>query len=152
MSCLNFNQVIIAGKLTADPELKTTTTGITVTSFTVAVNFRKNRENGQQDANFFNVVAWKERAEFVTRYFRKGSTIMIVGKLQNRSWNDNAGNKRSITEIVADSAYFVDSKNEVQQLPTDAASYIPDAYQMPKSGGGAQKLEEIDADSDDLPF
>ena len=152
MSCLNFNQSIIGGKLTADPELKTTQSGMTVTSFTVAVNGRKNKDTGKQDVSFFNVTAWRQTAEIITRYFRKGSTILVVGRLQNRSWNDNAGNKRYVTEIVADNVYFVDSRNEVQlAAPTDPASYIPDAYQMPQSGG-APKMEEAESEDELLPF
>lgn len=108
MANFNFNKVIIGGRLTADPELKTTPTGISVVSFTVAVN----RRGGDQTADFFNVTAWRQTAEFVCKYFRKASSICIVGSLQTRNWTDKDGNKRYTTEIVADEANFVDAKNE----------------------------------------
>lgn len=150
MASLNYNRCVIAGKLAADPELKTTTNGTSVCSFSVAVNGAKDKTTGQQKANFFHVTAWKERAEFVTRYFRKGSSILVEGKLDTRSWNDKDGNKRYVTEIVADAVYFVDSRAEAQMATAGSAAYIPEAYQMPQSGG-APKMEEAESE-DDLPF
>lgn len=110
----NFNKVIIGGRLTADPELKVTPSGTSVTSFVVAVD-RNVGKDAEKKADFINVVAWRQTAEFITRYFRKGSSLCIVGALQVRSWNDQNGNKRYTTEIVAGEAYFVDSKSDTAQ-------------------------------------
>lgn len=113
MANFNFNKVIIGGRLTADPELKTTQSGIAVTQFSVAVN-RKAKPGANQETDFFNVTAWRQTAEFVSRYFHKGSSICIVGVLQNSSWTDQNGQKHSRTDIVADEVMFVDSKGEGQ--------------------------------------
>lgn len=111
MSNLNFNKVILGGRLTADPELKTTPSGISVTSFTIAVN-RRGRADKELTADFFNVTAWRNTAEFITKYFRKSSSICVVGSIQTRTWQGTDGQKKYATEIVADEAYFVDSKAE----------------------------------------
>lgn len=108
MANFNFNKVIIGGRLTNDPELKTTPNGVSVTSFTIAVN----RKAGNDQADFFNVTAWRGTAEFISRYFKKASSICIVGSLQTRSYEKD-GQKRFVTEIVADEAFFVDAKGEV---------------------------------------
>lgn len=113
MANFNFNKVILGGRLTADPELKATQSGISVTSFGVAVN-RKVKQGGSQEADFFNVTAWRQTAEFISRYFRKGSSICIVGTLQNRTWTDNNGQKRYATDIIAEEVQFVDSRGEQQ--------------------------------------
>ncbi len=108
MANFNFNKVILGGRLTADPELKTTPGGVSVTVFTVAVN----RRSAKEFADFLNVIAWRQTAEFVTRYFRKASSICVVGSVQSRSWTDKNGVKQFATEIVADEAYFVDKLSE----------------------------------------
>ena len=126
MANFNFNKVIIGGRLTVDPELKTTPSGVSVTSFTIAVN----RRTGNDQADFFNVTAWRGTAEFISRYFQKASSICIMGSLQTRSYEKD-GQKRFVTEIVADEAFFVDGKN-------DNASTTP-------------SFIEIDPD-DDIPF
>ncbi len=158
MANFNFNKVIIGGRLTADPELKTTPSGISVVSFTVAVNRRFGNKSGEESvADFFNVTAWRQTAEFVARYFRKASSICIVGSLQTRTWTDAQGNKRYATEIVADEANFVDAKSEsplaVQQAAaSQQAGYTADNYSVPSySGGDAPKFDEI-ADDEELPF
>ena len=154
MSALNFNQAILAGRLTADPELKTTQSGISVTQFTVAVSRPKRRDDNTDTADFISCVAWKERAELVTKYFRKGSAIMVIGQIQTRTWTDNNNQKRYATEVLVDNIRFVDSKSDVpqnaQKSPTangntGAPSYIPDAYKAPN-------FEEVSADDGDLPF
>lgn len=113
MANFNFNKTIIGGRLTDDPELKTTPSGVSVTSFTVAVN-RKIKKDGETVADFFNVQAWRQTAEFITKHFKKASSICVVGTLQNRNWTDNNGVKHYVTEIVADEACFVDSKSDHQ--------------------------------------
>ena len=111
MSSFNFNKVILGGRLTADPKLKSTPSGISVTSFTVAVNRSYRGKNGEEpQADFINVTAWRQNAEFITRNFHKSSSICIVGSIQTRSWVDKQGQKRYATEVVADEAHFVDKK------------------------------------------
>ena len=142
MSNFNFNKTILGGRLTADPELKTTPSGVSVTSFTVAVNRRGKGKDGETQADFINVTAWRGLAEFITRHFRKGSSICVVGAIQTRSWTDPQGQKHYATEVVADEAYFVDSKGEAAQ---PSSQYVPEQY---TSGGFRQ---EGDGD-EDLPF
>lgn len=140
MANFNFNKVMLGGRLTADPENRQTDTGISVTRFTVAVN-RKQAKDKEQTTDFFNVTAWRATADFVAKFFSKGSSIFIVGTLQNRSWTDTDGNKRYATDIVADEVSFVDSKSESGQ----ASTYIPDAYL------GTEAKNSPD-EGDDLPF
>ena len=169
MANFNFNKVILGGRLTADPELKTTPSGAVVTSFSIAVNRRFGGKNGEEpQADFINVTAWRTTAEFITRYFRKGSSICVVGSIQTRSWTDQNGNKRYATDVVADEAMFVDAKNEGpaahQAAPAygQPASYMPEGYSSFGGQGGAPvynnaggasapKFEEY-TDDDDLPF
>ena len=143
----SFNKVILIGNLTADPELKQTQNGISVTSFSIAVSRRfssKATENAQQ-ADFINIVAWRNTAEFITKYFQKGKSILIVGSLQSRSWTDQNGQKRYVTEVVAEEAQFVEKK-------TDGA--VVGAGSAPAPYGASPKdvaFEEMSTD-DDLPF
>ena len=128
MANFNLNKVIICGRLTDTPVLKTTPSGIPVTTFTVAVNRRfADKQTGENTADFLNVTAWRQTAEFITRYFRKASSICIVGSIQTRSWTDQQGQKRFATEIVADEAYYVDAKSEIAstafQNPAQTANY-----------------------------
>lgn len=110
-----FNSVILSGRLTADPELKTTPSGISVTSFNVAVNGPKNKD-GEQRTDFITVVAWRSTAEFIAKYFRKGNLIGIEGSIQTRNYEDKNGNKRTAFEVVADRVHFLESKrNDTQQ-------------------------------------
>ena len=145
MANFNINKVILGGRLTADPELKTTQSGVAVCSFSLAVN-RKYSKEGEQQADFVNCQAWRQTAEFISRYFKKGSSLCIVGSIQTRSWQDQNGNKRTATEVVADEAMFVDSKNESggQYTPSANSSYTPAPAAEPK-------FEELATD-DDLPF
>ena len=119
MANFNFNKVILGGNLTADPELKTTSNGTSVTQFCIAVN-RRGKEGGQQ-ADFINCVAWKGTAEFITKYFRKASTICVTGRIQTRTWKDQSGNNRYATEVMVEEATFVDSKNENSAQPYQSA-------------------------------
>lgn len=151
MSNLNLNKVVLCGRLTADPELKQTQNGIAVVSFTLAVNRRFTRgADGQNNsqADFISCVAWRQTAEFISRYFKKGSSLCVTGSIQTRTWNDNTGAKRYVTEVIVDEAMFVDSRND-----SASASYVPDAYGSPSfsSGAEAPNFEEIKTD-DDLPF
>ena len=111
MANFNFNKVILGGRLTQDPELRQSTSGIPVTTFSIAVN-RRAAKGTETQADFFNVTAWRAQAELVTKFFRKGSSIALSGSIQNRTWTDNNGQKRYSTDIIADEIYFVDSKAE----------------------------------------
>lgn len=160
MANFNFNKIILGGRLTADPELKTTPSGISVTSFTVAVNRRYSGKDGEETkADFFNVTAWRQTAEFITRYFRKASSICVVGELHNRSWVDRQGQGGYATEIVASEAYFVDAKSEALQsaaqppktqsyAPPASTPYVPEAYQTNMTMPDFSTLP----DDEELPF
>ena len=151
----SFNKVILIGNMTADPELKQTTGGISVCSFSIAVNRRfAKAEQGQQNVDFINIVTWRQQAEFVSRYFKKGNPILICGQLQTRSWNDNQGQKRYATEVVADEVSFVASatQNGAQSSAPAAGGYTPDAYGAPTfNSAPSANFEEIPNDGD-LPF
>jgi single-strand DNA-binding protein len=150
MSNLNLNKVVLCGRLTADPELKQTQNGIAVVSFSLAINRRFTRgADGQNNsqADFINCVAWRQTAEFISRYFKKGSSLCVTGSIQTRTWNDNTGAKRYATDVVVDEAMFVDSRAD----NASAASYVPDAYGSPSFASEAPNFEEVKTD-DDLPF
>ncbi len=105
------NHIVIMGRLTRDPELRRTGSGVAVASFTVAVDRDfGNRESGEKETDFIDCVAWRQTGEFISKYFTKGSMIVVSGRLQIRSWNDKDGNKRRTAEVVADNVYFGESK------------------------------------------
>lgn len=108
------NRVVLMGRLTRDPEIRRTGSGTPVTSFTLAVD-RDFKSNGEKEADFIDVVAWRNTAEFVSKYFSKGRLAVVEGRLQIRDWTDKDGNKRRTAEVVADSVYFGDSKRECKQ-------------------------------------
>lgn len=157
MANFNFNKITLGGRLTADPELKTTPSGISVTTFSIAVN-KRDKEGEEAQADFFNVTAWRQTAEFITRYFRKASSICVVGELHNRSWVDQQGQKRYATEIVASEAFFVDAKSEMPQAaqaprtqsytPPASTPYVPEAYQTNMTMPDFSTL----SDDEELPF
>ncbi len=156
MSSLNLNKVVLCGRLTADPELKQTASGIAVVTFTLAVNRRFQARSAdaqqQQQADFITLVAWRQTAEFISKFFKKGSALCVTGSIQTRSWQDNQGQRRYATEVVVDEAMFVDSRNEGGAA---SGSYTPDAYGAAPSfstpAAAAPNFEELKAD-DDLPF
>ena len=151
---LNLNKVILAGRIVADPELKQTNNGANVVTFRIAVNRRfQSRDSQQQnEADFFNVTAWQNTAEFIAKYFHKGSAICVCGRIQNRTYTDQNGQKRTWTDIVAEEVNFVESRNSQENQSGFGA---PDAYAAPAYSSPAQtnapKFEEIKTD-DDLPF
>lgn len=155
MAVLNLNKVTLVGRLTADPELKQTPSGVPVCTFTLAVNRRyvpKNEDGSpaQQQADFISCVAWRNQAEFLSRYFRKGSSVCITGAIQTRSWTDQSNQKRYATEVVADEVMFVDSKAESTSgagaESTGRSSAVPPAIDaiMPPTFAAL--------DDSDLPF
>ena len=145
------NTAIIMGRLTADPELRTTNNGLSVTTFTVAVDRGYVKAGEQRQADFINCVAWRQTADFITKYFRKGSMIAVQGSIQTRSYDDRNGNKRYVTEIVVTNASFCGSKTEsgAQGAPAPSA---PNSNGASFSTGGAGDFaDELPLD-DDLPF
>ena len=107
------NHIVIMGRLTRDPELRRTGSGIAVASFTVAVDRDfGGRDGGEKETDFIDCVAWRQTGEFVSKYFTKGRMIVVSGRLQIRSWTDKDGNKRRTAEVVADNVYFGDSKRD----------------------------------------
>ena len=120
------NKIIIMGRLTRDPELRRTGSGTAVTSFSLACDRDFKSQSGEKETDFIEVVAWKNTAEFVSKYFSKGRMAVVDGRLQIRDWTDKAGNKRTTAEVVADNVYFADSKrsesNENQKENFNALS------------------------------
>lgn len=142
-----FNRVILVGNLVADPELKTTTNGTSVTRFRIAVNRNFTRTGEQPKTDFFDIVAWRQTAEFVSRYFTKGRPILVSGTLQNNNWTDNNNVKHYSVEIVADEVTFVDRKSD--GIPGQPSmSNGPITYSTPSADSG---FEDLSAD-DELPF
>ncbi len=139
-----FNLVVLTGRLTADPELKNTPNGIPVTTFSIAVS-RRYRSGEETQADFINIVAWRQTAEFVTKYFKKGSMIGIEGAIQTRRYTDKNGNNRTAFEVVANNVQFVESKRDGSAAGgSEAASF---------SNADVNDFAEIDDVSDsDLPF
>lgn len=132
-----FNKVILVGNLVSDPELKATNNGVNVTRFRIAVG-RRFAKNGETD--FFDIVAWRNTAEFVCKYFSKGKPILVSGALQNRTWTDTEGNKRYATEVIADEVSFVGGKGDNGQAAPSAPAY-----------GDTNGFEELSSE-DELPF
>ena len=145
------NKIVLIGNLTHDPETRSTPNGVTVCSFTIAVNRRFASQGGEKQTDFINVVAWRQTAEFVSRYFHRGSMIAVRGRIQQRNYEDKNGNKRTAFEIVAEEVSFCGSKAETG---TGARQNEQPARVQPAASfatGGADDFEEIPI-SDDLPF
>jgi len=149
------NKVILMGRLTRDPELKHTQTSIAVTTFTLAVDRGYTKPGEEKQTDFIDVVAWRNTAEFVTRYFRKGQLVAVTGRLQSRKWQDNQGNNRTAFEVVADEVFFAESKRDgaggYDSQPT--SGYTPSApaprAEAPKAATSAY---DNFSDEDELPF
>lgn len=161
MANFNLNKVTLGGRLCEDPELKSTQSGLSVLSFRLAVNRRTAPKNadgtvGKPLTDFISCVAWRERAEFIAKYFRKGSSIAVSGAIQTRSFTDQQGNKRYAVEVIADEIYFVDSKaeNEARSarapMPGDADAPVVGEY-IPSEVSGAPGFELVE-DEEELPF
>lgn len=132
------NQVVLMGRLTASPELRHTQSGVAVTIFRLAVDRDFKDKDGEKKADFLPVVCWRGTAEFVSKYFSKGRLVAVCGRLQVREYTDKDGNKRSVTEIVADNVYFGDAKRAEKPLAEDDPYYMgPGSY---------------DAEDDEIPF
>lgn len=142
------NKTILMGRLTADPELKTTPNGISVCSFTIAVDRGYVKAGTQHQTDFIDIVTWRQTAEFVSKYFSKGKLIALEGSIQTRSYTDNSGNKRKVFEVVADSVHFCESKNANQATNNNFdTSESTSAF----TNGDVNDFEET-VDDNDLPF
>lgn len=153
------NKVILLGRLVADPETRFTQNNISVSRFRLAVNRQVRQQEGQQTADFFDIVAWRGTADFVSRYFKKGMQVLIEGYLRNNNWQDQQGNKHYRTEVHCENVYFADSKRDRDSTPSSTPSYnntVPGpaaqdsgALQQPESGDGYYPFS---GDDEDLPF
>ena len=146
------NHITIMGRLTRDPELRRTGSGVAVASFTVAVDRDfGGRDGGEKETDFIDCVAWRQTGEFVSKYFTKGRMIVVSGRLQIRSWTDKDGNKRRTAEVVADNVYFGDSKREGESgnsfgaAPASFGGYAP-------ASAPASDFAMLDDDDAQLPF
>ena len=144
------NSVIIMGRLTADPELRTTPSGLSVTSFTVAVD-RNYKSGDERQTDFISVVAWRGTADFVTRFFKKGQMIAVQGSLQVRNYEDKNGNKRTAYEVVADNVSFCGSKNEGGNN-TYAAARPESAPAVSYQSADAGSFSVLPDDNQGFPF
>lgn len=134
------NKVILMGRLTKDPEMRQTQSGLPVCSFNIAVNRRFAKE-GQQTADFLNCTAWRNTAEFITKYFTKGNMILVLGSLKSRSWDGSDGKKQYATDILVEEAYFTGSKTETAVSPSANTEFV-----------GDMSFQVVDGSDDDLPF
>jgi len=157
------NHIVIMGRLTRDPELRTTQSGVSVTSFTVAVDRDfGGRDGGERQTDFVDCVAWRSTGEFVSKYFHKGSMIVVSGRLQSRKWQDREGNNRVSWEINADNVYFGESRRESDSNRADSYSntYSSNSgssyggYDSGRSGAPAPSntFVELDDGDGELPF
>lgn len=164
------NSVILMGRLTALPELKQTMTGVPATSFTLAVDRGYAKPGEEKQTDFIPVVAWRNTAEFICRYFTKGQLIAVSGKLQTRKWKDSQGNNRSTMEVAAQEVFFAESKREVgnSAAPNPSRQYQPSSAPAPAQSSEAEDVDQYalypqkapqtsaaDAyysDDDELPF
>ena len=145
------NKVVIMGRLARDPELRRTQAGVSVTSFRIACDRDFKTQSGEKETDWIDIVAWRNTAEFVSKYFQKGRMAIVEGRLQTRDWTDKDGNKRTAVEVVADNIYFGDSKRDGGNSYDTAP-----AYSAPMGGYAApvgdNQFAEIDEEDGDLPF
>ena len=156
------NKIFLMGRLARDPELRRTQTGTPVASFRLAVDRDfKDRNTGERATDWIDVVAWRQTAEFVSRYFTKGRLAVVEGRLQIRDWTDKEGNKRTTAEVVADQVYFADSKRDGDGGGYSNSGYASGGYSAPAapaapSGFGApaggDQFAELSDDDGELPF
>ena len=151
------NHIVLMGRLTRDPELRRTGSGVAVASFTLAVDRDYAVQGAEKETDFVDIVAWRNTAEFVSRYFTKGRMAIVSGRLQIRNWTDKDGNKRRSAEVVADNVYFGDSKRDGASAPAgfdQTPSYAaPQPYQQPApQAPAASGFSMLEDDDSELPF
>lgn len=147
------NHIVLMGRLTRDPELRRTASGVAVTSFSVACERDFKTDSGEKETDFIDIVAWRNTAEFVSKYFAKGRMAVVSGRLQIRSWTDKEGNNRRSAEVLADNVYFGDSKqdNGDNRAPSYSAPYGSSASAAPAQQTN-NDYEQIEDDDSQLPF
>lgn len=138
------NKILLTGRLTTRPELKTTTNGANVTQFSLAVQRNFKNGNGEYGTDFINCVAWRNQAEFITKHFDKGQLITVVGSLTSRKYEDNEGNKRTVFEVLVEETLFAESKKSSENTPNNSSMNIS------SPGGNATEFEEVT--DEELPF
>lgn len=144
------NQITLMGRLTRDPELRRTGSGISVASFSLAVDRDfANRESGEKETDFIDIVAWRNTAEFVSKYFTKGRMAIVTGRLQIRNWTDKDGGKRRSAEVVADNVYFGDSKRD--RAP-DSFNQSAGGFSAPAPVDTSSDFTMLEEDDSQLPF
>lgn len=144
------NKVILVGRLARDPELRTTQSGVNVCSFTVACDRRYQKAGEERQADFISCIAWRQQAEFISKFFTKGMRIALDGSIQTRSWDSGDGNKRYATEVVVDHAEFAQSKNEGMG---GGAGYAPAPQSAPFASAPSGDIDGfMPVEEEDLPF
>ena len=128
------NKAILMGRLTRDPEMRTTSGNVSVCTFTLAIDRRFKSANGEKQADFIQIVAWRQQAEFCAKYFRKGSRMLVTGSIQSRSWDDTEGKRHSVTEVIADDIEFVDTKKSDSGYDNAPATNQPAAQTAASDG------------------
>ncbi len=146
------NKVILVGRLTRDPELKTTANGVSVCSFSIAVSRRFKNAEGNYDADFINCVAWRQQAELLSKFFAKGRMVGIVGSIQTRNYDNKDGQKVYVTEVSVDEVHFVESKGQGgDSFQGSSKETVSSPVQMP-SFDTSDGFAPMPAADDDLPF
>ena len=146
------NHIVLMGRLTRDPELRRTQSGVAVASFTLAVDRDfQNRDSGEKQTDFIDIVAWRNTAEFVSKYFAKGRMAVVSGRLQIRDWTDREGGKRRSAEVVADNVYFGDSKKDGAAPAQGGSSYDRPSYGNYDAPAISADFSEAEDDGE-LPF
>ena len=146
------NHIVLMGRLTRDPELRRTGSGVAVASFSIAVDRDfGNRETGEKETDFIDIVAWRNTAEFVSKYFAKGRMAVVSGRLQIRNWTDKEGNKRRSAEVIADNVYFGDSKRDGNSGFDEGGFRPPFDTPAPPAASGNGDFDLL-GDSEELPF
>ena len=157
------NRIVLMGRLTREPELRTTTSGTNVTSFTLAVERDFVRVGEDRQSDFIDIVAWEKRADFVNKYFRKGQLVAVEGRLQTRKWEDKEGNKRTAFEVIADGCHFAERRQDSGHgspphpaygaAPSPAPASAPKQDEAPPLNLNAPStFAELDDDDGELPF
>lgn len=147
------NHIVLMGRLTRDPELRRTGSGVAVATFTIAVDRDfANSATGERETDFIDIVAWRNTAEFVSKYFAKGRMAVVSGRLQIRPWTDKEGNKRRSAEVIADNVYFGDSKREGGDASYGSMPAAPANYSAPSAPAPASDFSMIEDDDSQLPF
>ena len=152
------NHIVLMGRLTRDPELRRTGSGIAVASFTLAVDRDFKSQSGEKECDFIDIVAWRSTGEFVSKYFTKGSMAVVSGRLQIRNWTDKEGGKRRSAEVVADNVYFGNSKRDSASggySEYGGSSFSAPAstgYSAPAAPAASSEFSMLEDDDSDLPF